>query len=152
MGKQRIFSFRIKENNGCWEWCSKRDRAGYGQLTRERKNLMAHKLSYQIFVGPIKKGLYVCHKCDNPPCIRPDHLFLGTQKQNMKDCIEKGRFKIGGNKYSAAANQRLTEKQVKEIRRKYPSGNYTQLELAKFYGVTQTCISDILVFKTWKHL
>ena len=86
----------VKKDSGCWEW-SKSTRSGYGQVRWNGKLIFAHRLSYFIVNGEIPKGLFVCHKCDNPSCCNPDHLFLGTHIDNMMDMRTKGR---GGNQFS----------------------------------------------------
>lgn len=82
--------------DGCWEWTASRNEArrGYGQLNVDGRPVMAHRVMYELFVGPIPPGLCVCHHCDNPPCVRPDHLFLGTHGDNAKDRDMKGRTVI----------------------------------------------------------
>ena len=82
--------YRIDES-GCWEWTSEKTEKGYGRLRVNGKNVRAHRLSYQLFVGEIPKGLFVCHSCDNPGCVNPEHLFVGTCMDNIHDMIVKGR-------------------------------------------------------------
>lgn len=91
---------RVGKSDGCWEWTGYRAPAGYGQLGRGPRNeglALAHRLSWEFHYGPIPDGLLVCHRCDNPPCVRPDHLFLGTFVDNAQDMVSKGRHR---NKYS----------------------------------------------------
>lgn len=91
--KERLLRSIKVSDSGCWEW-QKSKRVGYGILIVERKSKATHRLSYEVFKGSIPDGLLVCHKCDNRCCINPDHLFLGTHSDNMKDCSMKGRLKI----------------------------------------------------------
>jgi hypothetical protein len=89
--KIEIFLARTKFNNGCWEWMGTKNSYGYGVVMINRKVKRTHRVSWEIHNGPIPKGLYVCHHCDNPPCVRPDHLFLGTCSDNLHDMVKKGR-------------------------------------------------------------
>ena len=95
--KERLLEKRFIENEtGCWLWTGYLNHLGYGKIgtgPRGSKILYVHRASWEIFKGPIPKELFVLHKCDVPRCFNPDHLFLGTQKQNIEDCIAKGRFK-----------------------------------------------------------
>lgn len=101
------------DENGCWIWEGSRCR-NYGTLYHKGLTIGAHRLSYEAFNGPIAKGLLVCHSCDVPSCINPDHLWLGTQKENMQDCSKKGR----GN-HSAE-----TKRKIRIARTGKPRGTY----------------------------
>ncbi len=81
----------VAKGDGCWEWQAQRDKDGYGRIERVGRVFRAHRAAYELAYGPIPDGLQVCHTCDNPPCIRPDHLFLGTSRDNWQDSIDKGR-------------------------------------------------------------
>lgn len=81
----------IDKKTGCWVWSGKRIKGKYGAVKSNGTAHVAHRLSYEMFVGPIPEGMLVCHHCDNPPCINPDHLFVGSHSDNMKDCFAKGR-------------------------------------------------------------
>lgn len=141
------------EPNGCWTWSYCCDDKGYGVCSWIGEHF-AHRVSYRIYIGPIPKGLFVLHKCDNPICVNPEHFFLGTQKQNCEDCVAKGRNSRG----EVNGMTKLTTAQVEEIRSKYFSqqrytkGGYTQKNLAAEYGVYQGTISAIVKGKAWKHL
>lgn len=86
----RAFFHKISMGNGCWEWQANADRRGYGHMTIKGKKVQAHRFSYELFVAP-PGDLFVLHRCDNPPCVRPDHLWLGTNADNMADMRAKGR-------------------------------------------------------------
>ena len=96
--EQRFWE-RVRKSDGCWLWTGRHRPDGYGQLlTAERRVVYAHRLAYEIHHGPIPDGMFVCHHCDNTPCVRPDHLFLGTHADNMRDMREKGRAANGNTR------------------------------------------------------
>ena len=128
---------------------------GYGQFwDKERKqNVLVHRFFFEKLVGPIPDGMQVCHHCDNKRCINVDHLFLGTQSDNMRDCVKKGRWKNNwphhlGEKHPSA---KLTQKQVEDIRTRYSAGGTTLKELAKEFGVCFQTISWITTRGTWNY-
>ncbi len=92
--------------NGCWEWTACTNKAGYGRIIFRGKAWLAHRLSFQTFIGPIINGLHVCHHCDNPPCVNPKHLFLGTDSDNMHDMVSKGRHPLHNNLFCARGHAR----------------------------------------------
>lgn len=110
----------------------------------------AHRVSWMLANGPIPAGMVVCHRCDNPPCVNPDHLFLGTQIDNMRDRSKKGR----GNhrKGSRHGRAKLTEQDVRVIRSRYATGDWKQSDLAAEYGVSQPLIGHIVRRVTWRHI
>lgn len=87
----RFWSHVASRADGCWEWTGARGRAGYGYFSIKDRRFFAHRLAFALVNGPIPPGLFVCHRCDNPPCCRPDHLFLGTTRDNVVDAMRKGR-------------------------------------------------------------
>lgn len=89
--KERLIRNTQPNLNGCWEWTLLRNPQGYGNTTCGTIRSSAHRISYAAFNGPVPAGLVVCHHCDNPPCINPAHLYIGTQEENAHDCMEKGR-------------------------------------------------------------
>lgn len=102
---------------------------------------MAHRVAWELSFGPVPAGLFVCHHCDNPRCVRPDHLFVGTHDANMRDRDRKGRLSHGERHVMA----RLTTAQVAEIRRRWRQGGVTQQRLADEFGVVQTGVSRIVL-------
>jgi hypothetical protein len=131
----------IKSPEECWEWKGTHLIHGYGLIRILGKRYLTHRLIYELTFGEIPKELYVCHKCDNPACCNPNHLFLGTQADNVKDMITKGRCKT-----------KLTSTQIKEIRKLYQSGNYEQKDLIKMFKISQTNISFIINNKRWNNI
>ena len=132
--------------NGCWEWAAYRIRGGYGQFKLDGTMELAHRTSWMFEHGPIPAGLLVLHHCDNPSCVNPAHLFLGTQADNMRDKAEKGRAsRLPGESNGMA---KLTEADVHAIR----SDNRSQRTIAADYGVGKTMIGDIKNRKNWTHI
>lgn len=129
-------------NSGCWLWAGGHDQDGYGHMTG---NVKAHRRSYELHVGPIPMGVLVCHKCDTPCCVNPDHLFLGSGKDNGQDMSLKGRGACGRKHWKAV----LTEADVIAIRADTISSHAA---LAKLYPVTAESISHIRNGRTWKHV
>lgn len=93
---ERLERFQIKNKKGCWGWSGAKDGAGYGMVSNRKQGISApekaHRVSYEKENGKISDGLNICHECDNPECTKPDHLFIGTQKENMRDCSNKNRL------------------------------------------------------------
>lgn len=146
-----------RTGDGCWPWKGYVNRTlGYGVVTwKGVKGVYAHRLAYELEVGAIPVRLLVCHHCDNPPCVRPSHLYAGTKSDNGKDAWARGqqtvcylRRKVGSEVNSA----KLTESAVREIRRSYGDGEFDQESLARLYGVSGTEISLIINRKRWGHL
>lgn len=146
----------------CWNYKGHLTHHGYGRvpLGKRNKYAYAHRFFYEKFVGPIPDGMEVCHKCDNTSCINPDHLFLGTQADNVHDAIQKGRFvdislhapHRSGERNSAA---KLTQKQVDEIRARYVRGynrfnRGNSYELAKEFGIGIAELRNIVNHRRWR--
>lgn len=128
----------VNASTECWEWNKGVNRQGYGRIQLiNRKGARAHRAAYEVFKGQIPQGMCVCHKCDNRKCINPDHLFLGTYKDNYRDSKEKGR-NAKGEKISQA---KLTEEQARFV--KYDSQEMSSKELSKQFGVCTSTIRKI---------
>jgi hypothetical protein len=143
----------VVKTDGCWESTSVRKSTGYGQIQvrREDGSFVSddmHRVSWRLHRGPIPKGLYVLHHCDNRPCVRPDHLFLGTLNDNHADMVAKGRHPHG----ESHGQVRLTADQVLAIRARYAAGGVGTKKLAAEYGVGRATIRHILDRTTWRDL
>jgi hypothetical protein len=131
----------------CTDWPNRRDKDGYGKAWRDGRWWLAHRAAWADASGPIPNDLHVLHHCDNPPCVNVQHLFLGTQADNMADKVAKGRQPRGEEHGSA----KLTAAEVAEIRGRYVKGWHpTQRELAAEYGVGQTLIGYIVNGERWR--
>jgi hypothetical protein len=143
------FLSRINKTDSCWLWIgTKRHQNGYGCLEVDGKLVSAHRFSWLLYHGNIPNDLFVLHKCDNKICVNPDHLFLGTQDENNKDRARKNRSWRGIGELSPA--HKLTLEEVRNIRKDYNSGFYSQRELARKYKVVQWTIGKIVNRITWK--
>jgi hypothetical protein len=144
----------IDEQSGCWNWQST-TRNGYGRLIvgsrtdKTRKSVSAHRYSFEIFVGPIAEGLEVCHRCDNPSCVNPQHLFLGTRQDNIDDRESKGRNKIQRGENNG--NAKLTDVDVVAAKRLRTKG-MTYKCIAERFGVTKMTAMRAIKGQQWAHL
>lgn len=147
---EQLFWAGVKKTDGCWLWTGYINPKGYGEFTR--RHIRVHRFSWELANGPIPEGLNVLHHCDNPPCVRPDHLFLGTQNDNVQDMVTKGRNRPGRLLGEAATNHKLTNGDVINIRVLLKSGAKSVISLAKEFGVNRCTIYSIKNGRTWKHL
>lgn len=144
-GSERLVARSKATESGCIVWTGSTDKCGYGRIWANGRLESAHRASYEAHIGKIPEGLCVLHRCDNPPCINPSHLFLGTPLDNSNDKIAKGRNrKAAGERHWKA---KLTYLQVEAIRNE--SG--VQDLIAKKYGVSQATVSRIKIGKGWIH-
>lgn len=145
------FWAKVNKTDSCWLWTGATTSYGYGMLARTKKGerfYLAHRLSWEIHFGPIPKGSLVCHNCpsgDNPLCVNPAHLFLGTHGDNMQDMARKGRN-------SHLPQRKLTPDDAREIRRRYANKEASQAKLASEYNTSVTTIRNILLRKTYKYV
>jgi len=145
----------VRRTKSCWVWKAAKNDCGYGNFFYKNKTQKAHRIAYEIVYGKFQANLNVLHKCDNPACVRPDHLFLGTQGANMKDMYKKGRreskFAVD-TKGIKNTNAKLTNKKVLSIRKEYIPRIITRKALAEKYKVSKATIDDILCRRRWAWL
>lgn len=148
----------VVESNGCWRWTKGRHAHGYGVINTRiggrNKQYRANRVSYEIAKGPIPGGMFVLHRCDNPSCVNPEHLFLGTQRDNMRDCISKGRH-VNQNRTwptgSAHHNSKLSDNLVRTIRVHHGLGLYYR-EIAKMLSLNISTVYRVATHKVWAHV
>jgi hypothetical protein len=131
-------------NTGCWLWAGVAITGGYGHFSINGRSRSAHRASYELFRGKIPSGLVVCHTCDVRLCVNPDHLFVGTQSDNMRDAVAKGRLPSGEAHFSAV----LTDRVVWCIRH----SPWSAAEAAKMHKITRDRVNSIRAGIGWKHI
>lgn len=157
-GNERLIQFTIKERflmqihltnkNKCWEWRGYKQK-GYGRFLLNGKKILAHRASFIIFFGKIKNGMYICHKCDNPSCVNPNHLYAGTPKQNALDSLYRNRNYMKKGDLNPRA--KLNSKVVKKIKY-FLSLNERPIKLSKMFNISYSSIQNIKRGITWKHI
>lgn len=174
----RFWADVVKNNDGCWEWQGPVNQGGYGRITRNGRSVNAHRVSFELDYGQIPLGMCVCHKCDNPGCVRPDHLFLGSKGDNNRDRAEKGRSAIGDRsgprkyreqlprgdqhysrkrpelvvKGERHGNAKLTDSLVREWRYLHDEMGRSPSQIATDYGIYRQIVWRVVTRKTWKHV
>lgn len=146
-GTARRLWEKVSKTDGCWLYTGGKGRNGYGLFYIHDRTVPAHKVAFELCCGPVPDGLFVCHSCDTPSCVRPDHLFLGTPKQNSEDMVQKGRHK-GQEPGEGHKLSKLTEADVLLIRSD-PRG---PSDLAAQFGVSAPTICDIRSRRSWRHI
>jgi hypothetical protein len=137
----------VEKTDGCWLWTGNKTSAGYGIIRlRGRIHDYAHRYSWQSINGSIPEGLEICHDCDTPACVRPDHLFLGTHGDNMADASRKGRMHPGEHNYNA----KLTDDQVRQIRKLYTGKKGQSTKIARLFPVSRKTVEAVGKRKTWR--
>lgn len=144
---EKRFWSGVKKEDKCWIWIGSKTLKNYGKLYDRGRVLRAHRISWGLHYGLIPDRMNVLHKCDNPPCIRPDHLFLGTHQDNSDDMVNKLRT-VHGSKHHRS---KLSELKVKEIFRLRDSG-MSQRKIGAIFGVSKPTIRYVLTGKTWRHV
>ena len=148
--EDRFFE-KVKKTKTCWIWIASLYPNNYGKFwIKDNKSIGAHRFSWELHNGSIINKLQVLHKCDNPSCVNPKHLFLGTQLDNMRDKVKKKRHVV--LKGEEVKTSKLTIAQVKKIRDLYSKGNITQKELSKQFKVCRQNINMIVNNKRWLHI
>lgn len=153
------FWLKVGRSEECWVWLGVKDREGYGRVRRGGKLTSAHREAYRISYGGIPAGMHVLHTCDNPACVRPDHLKLGTHVDNMHDCTQKGRRPTGARngRYThpekTARGERhprakLTQEQVREIRRLHGEG-VSLSALSRTFGIDRHSLRKTVRGEYW---
>lgn len=158
---------RVRTVGACWDWVASLDGVGYGKfvvsVAGRKRFLSAHRVAYELTYGVIPAGLSVLHRCDRPVCVNPAHLFVGTQRANIRDAVAKGRAATGDRHWSiihperrlrgeAKGTAKLTASEVVTIRARYAAGGTSTYDLAAAYGVCRQTISSIVRRQTWTHV
>jgi len=159
------FQFSPEPNSGCWLWLGPQNVSGYGRFKEGGRMFLAHRVSYELHVGPIPGDLFVCHSCDVRCCVNPDHLFLGTCQENNADMVNKRRHSRGVRHARAVEKEpprircasfrgtplKLDQDKVAQIRERYASGE-SQRSIAKDFQVSQTTVSEVTRGLKWRPL
>lgn len=133
--------YTVNEETGCWEWQGHRLPKGYGFFHVNDDNYLAHRVSYHNFVGPIKEGNCVCHSCDNPCCVNPEHLWQGSYTDNLQDMARKGRQHCTVLSWAEVQHIRVLHRM-----------SMPMLQISKLFGVSKTHIRNIIIGKKWSHI
>ena len=150
------FASKLQDNttvreDGCWMFTGSWDGFGYGEMRCDGVRMRAHVASYKIHKGTIPEGMYVCHECDNPWCVNPEHLFLGTLSDNIKDMWAKGRGVLQDTKGELNGCAKLNSDDVLEIRKLADEG-YSLADLGHLFNVHLSTAWKIVHRKTWRHI
>lgn len=153
VNRTELFWKKVDKNGpgGCWLWTGFLNHDGYGRVGPQRgvhTGMRAHRMAWMLANGEVPKGMYVMHTCDVPACVRPDHLRIGTQKDNMADCLAKGRYVTGERTYNA----KLNAEKVREMRRLRAETDLSFYKLAPMFGVSYSVARDVCQGRTWSHV
>ena len=154
------FWSKVKKSEGCWTWNGSKLKGGYGQFRANYQTWATHRFAWCLEFGDIPAGLFVCHHCDNPACVCPSHLFLGTAKDNNQDASAKGRSAFGDRNGTRtkpesrprgvnASHSKLNKKTVEEIRALYLSKSCSSRQLSRMFSVSATTILNIVHNRHW---
>lgn len=142
-----VFWRLVQKLDGCWRWLGARERHGLTYGYRGRPRVWAHRYSWELHNGPIPSGLFVLHRCDNPPCVNPEHLFLGTLADNNRDRDQKGRQARG----ERGGRAKLTVEAVRAVRAQRAAG-VACLDVAAEHGISEQQVSAIATGRSWRHV
>jgi len=148
---QVVLSGARKKEAACWEWIGAKDRDGYGRINvgPDKRSYQAHRLAWELTYGPIPEGVFVCHHCDSPGCVNPNHLFLGSNSDNIQDALKKGRkWKFPDRSGENHPRAKLTWDNVQYIREN--QGVITQREMAQTFGVSISTIAMVVTNRNWR--
>lgn len=142
----------VVKHDGCWAWKGRKTSSGYGKFAYgHAREMAAHRFSYALHYGVEPGGLLVCHRCDNPECTNPNHLFLGTNKDNSDDKIAKGRLYVGDHSGERNGRALITEDDARYIRIASMAG-MANMELGRLFGIHHSMVSMIKRGKSWTHV
>lgn len=145
------FWAKVDRSGECWTWNGYKGSKGYGYILINKTPVLAHRLGYFLQHGEIDAGLFVCHECDNPSCVKGTHLWQGTNADNMRDAVNKGRLPtILRPGHTNLSNAKLTWEKVDLIRQLYGTKNYSQAELGRMFNVRSYTICRIVNYTMWK--
>jgi HNH endonuclease len=143
---------RVVRASTCWVWTGSKNKKGYGHICIGAGQIeLAHRTSYRTFCGPIPDGLCVLHHCDNPVCLNPTHLFIGTQIDNINDCVSKGRNRGGGQQGEHHHHAKITDENAKEILELISAG-VPLSKIAERFNFSYASVYAIKIGKTWRHV
>jgi hypothetical protein len=146
---ERRFWGKVRIGDGCWEWTRFINPWGYGQAWNGKRIEGAHRIAWRLVNGEIPDGLLVCHRCDNPKCVRPGHLFLGTDADNYNDMARKGRR--GAARGEQCPTRKLSNDGVREIRR-LAAAKQSVSSIARAFGVSRTVVQGVVARRCWAHV
>lgn len=145
---ERFWS-KVETSDNCWLWLGNKDKDGYGLFYKDSHRHRAPAVAYEWAYGPVPEGMWVLHRCDNPTCVKPSHLFLGTCIENVADRVKKGRGAYGERN---GGGVKMSDEKVVTMRAQYATGAFTFVHLGKLYGVSQHTARRICKRQNWKHV
>ena len=149
--RNRFFS-KVDKTESCWVWSSYKTKEGYGRIQAFGKPMYSHRISWLIHFGKIPNGKEVCHRCDNPSCVNPKHLFIGTHKDNMQDMFKKGRRKENQRRGERHWKSNLKEKDILRIRNLYSQGDISMKNIGLLFSIKPNTVFYIVHRKNWSHI